>query len=82
MFLEIFFFLLKDAEKVDWSQCWDPKLDIQNMKGEPKVMKWRELEFGPEGEVFVVEKRRVKGAFYEQMELAHFPFDIQVYIFC
>ncbi|KAK7090076.1 cys-loop ligand-gated ion channel-like [Littorina saxatilis] len=68
---------VRDVDKVNWAACWDPKLDIQNVKGEPKASKWRELEFGPNGEVYVVERLRVKGAFAEQMELAHFPFDLQ-----
>ncbi|KAL8593913.1 hypothetical protein ACOMHN_032334 [Nucella lapillus] len=73
----VFIALVLDVSSVNWATCWDPKLDMQNFKGESKANKWRELEFGPEGEVFVVEKRRVKGAFAEQMELAHFPFDLQ-----
>ncbi|XP_076453617.1 cys-loop ligand-gated ion channel-like isoform X2 [Babylonia areolata] len=67
----------RDVDKINWAGYWNPKLDVQNFKGEMKSAPWRELEFGPLGEVFVVEKRRVKGVFGEQMELAHFPFDLQ-----
>ncbi|RUS81528.1 hypothetical protein EGW08_010698, partial [Elysia chlorotica] len=39
---------------------------------------WKDVQFGPGGEAFVLEKRRTKGVFTEPMELQEFPFDIQV----
>ena len=36
------------------------------------------LKYNEEGEAFVVEKRRVKGVFLENLELKDFPFDVQV----
>ncbi len=36
------------------------------------------LRYNEAGEAFVVEKRRVKGVFLENLELKDFPFDVQV----
>lgn len=37
----------------------------------------KKLEFGKNGEAFIVEKRRIKGTFTENLELQDFPFDLQ-----
>ena len=36
------------------------------------------LTFNEKGEAIVIEKRRVKGTFLENLELNDFPFDVQV----
>ena len=36
------------------------------------------LRYNEAGEAYVVEKRRVKGVFLENLELKDFPFDVQV----
>ena len=36
------------------------------------------LSYNSQGEAMVVEKRRVKGIFLENLELKDFPFDVQV----
>ncbi len=38
------------------------------------------LRYNEAGEAYVVEKRRVKGVFLENLELKDFPFDVQVSI--
>ena len=38
------------------------------------------LTYNDKGEAIVIEKRRVKGTFLENLELNDFPFDVQVYI--
>ena len=36
------------------------------------------LTYNDKGEAIVIEKRRVKGTFLENLELNDFPFDVQV----
>ncbi|XP_012946833.2 glycine receptor subunit alphaZ1 [Aplysia californica] len=67
----------RDISKINWDGLWNPKIEIHNVKGEAKQQIWKDLQFGPGGEAFVLEKRRVKGVFSESMELQEFPFDIQ-----
>ena len=63
---------------MDFSNYWNPKLFIENTIGEGKVKSNISLELDPEGEAFLVERRRVTGKFMEQLELWEFPFDVQV----
>ncbi|GFS08284.1 gamma aminobutyric acid receptor subunit [Elysia marginata] len=67
----------QDISKINWDTMWGPKLEIYNIRGEAKQQVWREVQFGPGGEAFVLEKRRTRGVFAEPMELQEFPFDIQ-----
>ncbi len=36
------------------------------------------IAYNQKGEAYIVEKRRVKGTFLENLELNDFPFDVQV----
>ncbi|GFS23764.1 gamma-aminobutyric acid receptor subunit gamma-2 [Elysia marginata] len=63
--------------EVNWSEMWNPGINIQNLLQTTYDKTWRVMEFTSIGEVFVVEKRRVKGTFSESMELEDFPFDTQ-----
>ena len=63
---------------VDWSALWNPKLFIENTIGDPKETSFQMLTHSHNGEAYVIEKRRVKGTFLENLELMDFPFDVQV----
>ncbi|XP_067664936.1 cys-loop ligand-gated ion channel-like [Haliotis asinina] len=63
--------------KIDWASYFDPKLNIQNNIGELKQTTWREVQTEPDGQTYVMERRRIKGKFFEKLELQDFPFDIQ-----
>lgn len=69
---------------MDFSKYWHPKLIVQNVISTSKDNVWKKLEFGKNGEAFIVEKRRIKGIFTENLELQDFPFDLQVllYVHC
>ncbi|XP_067667672.1 cys-loop ligand-gated ion channel-like [Haliotis asinina] len=67
----------KKTKKIDWESYFDPKLNIQNNIGELKQTTWRELQTESGGETYVMERRRIKGKFFEKLELEDFPFDIQ-----
>ena len=65
------------VEKIE--ELWDPKLKIQNLeeiKG-GRDEKWHTIKLG-EVDPVVVYRRRLKGSFYENMELKDFPRDVQV----
>ena len=57
---------------------WDPKLFIDNAVAEPKLTMSRVVEKEANGDAYVVERRRLKGLYVEQLELWEFPFDVQV----
>ncbi|XP_046549865.1 cys-loop ligand-gated ion channel-like [Haliotis rubra] len=67
----------KETQKINWESYFDPKLNIQNNIGELKQTTWRELQTEAGGETYVMERRRIKGKFFEKLELQDFPFDIQ-----
>uniref|UniRef100_A0A1I8JL89 Cadherin domain-containing protein n=1 Tax=Macrostomum lignano TaxID=282301 RepID=A0A1I8JL89_9PLAT len=61
----------------DWSKSWTPKLYIENTIGEGKEQVYQMISFNEVGHAFLFEKRRVSGVFLENLELNHFPFDVQ-----
>ncbi|VDD79276.1 unnamed protein product [Mesocestoides corti] len=61
----------------DWMKSWSPKLYIENTIGETREQLHRIITFNEFGHAFLVEKRRVSGVFLENLELNHFPFDVQ-----
>ena len=66
-----------EVDKVE--NLWDPKLKIQNLeeiKG-GRDEKWHTIKLG-DPDPIVIFKRRLKGSFYENMELKDFPRDVQV----
>lgn len=65
---------------MEFSKYWSPKLIVQNVISSSKDNVWKKLEFGKNGEAFIVEKRRIKGIFTENLELHDFPFDLQVFL--
>ena len=75
----LFFFLLKQPGiSINWDNYWSPKIFVENSVGDPKVTQSRMLDFNENGEAWVIDRRRVKGVFMEQLELWEFPFDVQV----
>ncbi|XP_075242677.1 cys-loop ligand-gated ion channel-like isoform X4 [Convolutriloba macropyga] len=70
---------LTDASQVEnMSDLWDPKLKIQNLeeiKG-GRDEKWHTIKLGDKDPI-VIYRRRLKGSFYENMELKDFPRDVQ-----
>ena len=66
------------AENVDFSKIWNPKLYIENSYGDPKEQLRYRILYNDKGEAYVSEKRVIKGTFMENLELDDFPFDVQV----
>ncbi|KAL3311863.1 hypothetical protein Ciccas_009553 [Cichlidogyrus casuarinus] len=65
------------AHEYDWAHSWTPKLYIENTVGEAREQVYQMITFNEFGHAFLVEKRRVSGIFLENLELDHFPFDVQ-----
>lgn len=74
-------YCLQENDNMDFSKYWHPKLIVQNVISTSKDNVWKKLEFGKNGEAFIVEKRRIKGIFTENLELQDFPFDLQVLLY-
>jgi len=69
----------QSTESIDWNEYWNPKLYVDNCVGELKETIGRSVVYDVKTwEAFVVERRRLKGTFLENLELFHFPFDTQV----
>jgi len=67
------------TEAIDLGEYWNPKLYVDNCVGEPKETISRSVVYDVNTwEAFIVERRRLKGTFLENLELFHFPFDTQV----
>uniref|UniRef100_A0A5K3EFY0 Neur_chan_LBD domain-containing protein n=1 Tax=Mesocestoides corti TaxID=53468 RepID=A0A5K3EFY0_MESCO len=66
-----------ETVEYDWMKSWSPKLYIENTIGETREQLHRIITFNEFGHAFLVEKRRVSGVFLENLELNHFPFDVQ-----
>lgn len=71
----------QEPDDIDWKRYWNPKLSIDNLISESSDNKWQQLQWDRGGRGIVMEKRRLRGTFLENMELNEFPFDYQVIIF-
>ncbi|VDK29723.1 unnamed protein product [Dibothriocephalus latus] len=67
----------REASEYDWLHNWTPKLYIENTIGETREQLHQMIALNEFGHAFLVEKRRVSGVFLENLELNHFPFDVQ-----
>ncbi|XP_076465747.1 cys-loop ligand-gated ion channel-like [Babylonia areolata] len=66
-----------NVEEVQWEELWNPQLQLENAMDEPQSSVWHDLVLSNNREAFVLEKRRVKADFAENLELQNFPFDMQ-----
>ena len=73
--------ILQKSDTIDWKKMWNPKVFIDNAVGEPKHTGSQLMTKSPEGHSYVIERKRYRGTFMEQMELWEFPFDVQVIAF-
>ena len=63
---------------MDLERFWNPLLYIDNILSETKEATWLTALPNARGEAFVLERRRVRGVFMENLELNDFPLDVQV----
>lgn len=69
---------LQHFENSNLNDYWGPKISVQNVIDSKKKKVLKELNFTPNGEAFITEKRKISGHFSEKLELMDFPFDHQV----
>lgn len=81
-FISIFFF--QELRHVDYTQYWNPKLMVLNVEGTPSSERssyTAKPPVEPAALPMMVMRKRIKGIFRENLELEHFPFDVQVCYF-
>lgn len=69
---------LQGSDNIDWTTYWNPKVSLSNAIAQKDHATWFVLQSDETGETYIVEKNRMVATFTESMELALFPFDIQV----
>lgn len=79
-YIIIFFckFFLQYFENSNLNDYWGFKIFVQNVIDFKKKKVLKELNFIFNGEVFIMEKRKISGYFLEKLELMDFLFDYQV----
>ena len=66
---------------MDLDKFWNPLLYIDNILSETKEATWQTATMNNRGEAYILERRRVRGVFMENLELNDFPLDVQVSFF-
>lgn len=61
----------------NWSSYWNPKLFVENGLGDLKETIWYSVSYNDLGKATIFQRRRIKGTFFEKMELMEYPFDTQ-----
>ncbi|ELU17487.1 hypothetical protein CAPTEDRAFT_215265 [Capitella teleta] len=67
----------EELKRIDLECFWNPLLFIENVLSETKEATWLAAMANSKGEVYVLERRRVRGVFMENLELNDFPLDVQ-----
>ncbi|CAH8489540.1 unnamed protein product [Schistosoma haematobium] len=67
----------ENLRKIDLQRCWNPLILIDNILSESKEQHWIITERNEHDEIFIVERRRLRGVFLETLELNDFPLDVQ-----
>ena len=71
--------MFQNPDEIKFDKYWNPKIYIDNTLGEPKETITNTVVYDTnKWEAYIVERRRVKGTFLENLELFQFPFDTQV----
>ena len=70
--------IFQELKNIQLENFWNPLLYIDNILNETKDSTWLTATVNNRGEAYVLERRRVKGVFLENLELNDFPLDVQV----
>ena len=62
---------------MDYNKLWNPQIYIENCLSELKDSTWKTADIDETGNAFIVERRQIRGVFSENLELQHFPLDVQ-----
>jgi hypothetical protein len=77
--LENEFDVIQDEFKslpLNWIPKWTPELQIVNIIQEAKSENWYRIG-EDNGKLYLYEMKKIKGSFYEKLELHYYPFDVQ-----
>ncbi|KAF8571680.1 hypothetical protein P879_00055 [Paragonimus westermani] len=67
----------EELRRIDLQRCWNPLILIDNILSESKDQHWSLTQKSEQNEVYIVERRRLRGVFLETLELNDFPLDVQ-----
>ncbi|XP_064647158.1 gamma-aminobutyric acid receptor subunit gamma-3-like isoform X3 [Lineus longissimus] len=67
----------EELKIIELEKYWNPLLYIDNIITETKDSCWLTATPNSRGEAYVMERRRIKGIFLENLELNDFPLDVQ-----
>ncbi|KAK2172128.1 hypothetical protein NP493_990g00005 [Ridgeia piscesae] len=68
---------IEELRQADLDRLWNPLLFIDNILSESKEATWLTATVNHKGEAYMMERRRVRGVFMENLELDDFPLDVQ-----
>ena len=68
---------ISQTEQFDPVRYWTPAIELMNDIGNMKNDINYSLRYNKQGQALITEHHRIKGIFWERMELQHFPFDVQ-----
>ena len=68
----------QELKRIDLEKFWNPLLYIDNILSETKEATWLTSTVSSRMETFILERRRIRGIFMENLELNDFPLDVQV----
>ena len=71
---------MQETDDIDLEKYWNPKIFIDDVIGQASVKHSLVVERSSCDEAYIVERKRVRGSFVEKLELADFPFDLQVLV--
>lgn len=70
---------MQKPDEVPFAKYWNPRISVDNTVGEARETIAHTVVYDTDSwEAYIVERRRVKGVFIENLELFTFPFDTQV----
>ena len=72
--------MFQDLKRIDLERFWNPLLYIDNILSETKEATWCTATVNHRGEAYILERRRIRGIFMENLELNDFPLDVQVHL--
>ncbi|CAH8444228.1 unnamed protein product [Dicrocoelium dendriticum] len=67
----------EELRRIDLQRCWNPLIIIDNILSESKDQHWMTTQKTEKREIYIVERRRLRGIFLETLELNDFPLDVQ-----
>ena len=68
----------QELDKLALQEYWNPKLYVENLNRSDKTDSYLLADLDENKEVYIIERKKIRGVFLETLELNDFPFDAQV----